>query len=166
MTGRIIFADSTFSLSRYTKSASIFASTSLPVEDTFLRFLPLNQPDALKELLITKLENLKEEDSTQIIVLTFWLLDLILETLQSSSDSNEKDLLRSEIRTVLSDRKISEAIRPVNHKVYSLLSSFGEKDTLLFFAEQCKDYPVIVEHYVREKMFDKAIAQIQTSVSE
>lgn len=149
---------------RYAKSAAVFASTSLPVEDLFLRFLPLNQPAALKELLMAKLEQAADEDTTEVTLLTFWLMELMLQTMDET-EGEQQDLLRAELRSLLCEPKIRKSLCPIRGKVYDLLSSFGDDDTLVFFAQETGDYAVLVDHYVKKKTFVYAIAVLQQCVS-
>ena len=150
---------------RYVKSASVFAATRLPVEDIFLRFVPLNEPAALKELLMAKLEHAGTEEVTQIVLLTFWLIELILQTLEETTKSEDRDLLHAELRSLLSERKIAKCLTPVRHKVYELLAAFADDDTLLYFALEASDFPVVVDYYIKKNMCSKAIEVLQSCVS-
>ena len=149
---------------RYVKSAAVFAATSLPVEDIFLRFVPLNQPAALKELLMAKLEHSGAEEVTQITLLTFWLIELILQMVEESASSEDTDLLHAELRSLLSERKIAKCLTPIRHKVYELLSSFADHDTLLYYANETCDYDVIIDYYVRKKKPIEAIEVLEKCV--
>lgn len=143
----------------------MFAATRLPVEDIFLRFLPLNEPVALKELLMSKLEHAGAEEVTQIVLLTFWLIELILQTLEETKTTEEKDILRAELRSLLTERKIAKCILPLRHKVYELLASFGDDETLIYFAQEVSDHSVIVDNYIKKDMGCKAIEVLQNCVS-
>lgn len=150
---------------RYVKSAAVFAATSVPVEDVFLRFIPLNEPAALKELLMAKLEHAGSEEVTQITLLTFWLIELILQTLDETTEAEDRDLLHAELRSLLSERKIAKCITPIRSKVYELLASFADDDTLLYFAQESSDFPVLVDYYVKKNMCTKALEALHNCVS-
>lgn len=152
-------------MNRYVKSAAVFAATSLPVEDIFLRFVPLNQPSALKELLMAKLEHSGAEEVTQITLLTFWLIELILQTVEDTTSNEDRDLLHAELRSLLSERKIAKCLNPIRHKVYELLASFADHHTLLYYAKETCDYDVIVDYYVRKNKPIEAIEVLQSCVS-
>lgn len=113
---------------------------------------------------MAKLEQAGDEDVTQVTLLTFWLMELLLETMEET-EGEDRDLLRAELRSLLCEKKIAKSLTPIRGKVYELLASFGDEDTLIFFAQETRDYAVLVDHYVKKRMFVHAIGVLQQCVS-
>ena len=152
---------------RFAKSAGLFATSSLPVEEVLLRFVSLEEPAALKELLMTRLEHTPDHETTQITILAFWLIEHVMQSLEGTPDSEGRDLLRAELRSLLSERKVVKCFddNAIRGKVYDLLASFGEDDIFLYFARETRDYEVLVDHCVKRGLYEDAIRVLLDCVS-
>ncbi|KAI8613581.1 Pep3/Vps18/deep orange family-domain-containing protein [Chytriomyces sp. MP71] len=163
-----------FSEKRYRLAATYFAqSTSASFEEIALRFIGLNEMSALKQFLGKRLEGIKSNEPTKMTILCMWLLELFvheLDTAESkltarraslyvptasdeSSGAKEIEQVREELHTFLNARK-----DVINKDVaFQLFSSHGRTREMLFFAEIIKDYERIINYWISEKEWMKAL---------
>ncbi|KAJ3258408.1 hypothetical protein HDU77_002252, partial [Chytriomyces hyalinus] len=168
-------AEHYFSEKRFRLAATYFAlSQSLSFEEVALRFINLDENAALKQFLLKKLENTKSNEPTQVTILCMWLLELYVHELDLSesklSGSNgslytkatsdhtaasrrEFESLRDELQQFLTMRK--DAIDAEG--AFSLFVSHGRSQEMLFFADAIGDYERIIQHWIYEKEWMKAL---------
>lgn len=82
-------------LSRFEKSALIYADTHSSFEEISLKFLQENQIEALKTFLKKKLEGLKPQDKTQITMIVVWVVELFMNQLGSLRSSSQTSHLHN-----------------------------------------------------------------------
>ncbi|WAR03107.1 VPS18-like protein, partial [Mya arenaria] len=74
-------AEFLFNERRYLEAAEMYAQTENSFEEIALKFIRLDDRDALRRLLHKKLESLKNQDKTQMTMLVTWLIEIYLNQL-------------------------------------------------------------------------------------
>lgn len=175
----------------YSKSASIYALSRKSFEETALKFLQLDDSGALKSYLSCKLDALSERDVTQVTLLVLWLLEIMLDQMgklrsKGETSSEEYQILLAEFRSLFNERRIKviifidniflwpfincffrQACVKRNLKVVrELISSHGDEENLVHFAQEMEDYRVVVEHLLQRKRFKEALDVLKDEVSD
>ncbi|KAJ3023908.1 UNVERIFIED_CONTAM: hypothetical protein HDU68_008416, partial [Siphonaria sp. JEL0065] len=176
---RVITAQAEFYFAdkRYRLAATYFAqSQSLSFEEVALRFIGLNETGALKQFLVKKAETLRLNESTQMTILCMWILELLVHELdvsetklhaanallyadanlargQPNVNSHESSNLREELRQFIVKHKGSIDIEGT----FTLFSSHGRTQEMLFLAEEIGDYDRIINHWITKKEWMKAL---------
>lgn len=87
-------------------------------EEIALKFIQINEDEALKQFLICKADTLSEKDITQLTVLLLWLIEILLNQMASlNCSSQEYELIEQEFKNVLTQKKFRvciELIRSVD----------------------------------------------------
>ncbi|GAB2262904.1 hypothetical protein Droror1_Dr00003901 [Drosera rotundifolia] len=157
-------AESAFSSKDFFRSASFYAKISylLSFEEITLKFISVNEQDALRTFLLRKLDNLSKDDKFQITMISTWATELYLDKINrllleddsaSSDHGSEYQSLIREFRAFLSDSKdvLDEAT------TMRLLESYGRVDELVFFASLKGQYEIVVHHYIQQGEAKKAL---------
>ncbi|TDL28590.1 DigA protein [Rickenella mellea] len=160
-------ADAFFNEGRYIPSAQAYAQCSASFEEVALKFIDMDQRDALRYYLISRLERTRKTDVTQRMMLATWLLEIYLskcneleDVIASESVSHDVDNLQAE-RTVLEEelRQFLETYKSNldTKTVYELIQSHGRTEVYLHFATVIGDFERVVEHWILEEEWLKAI---------
>ncbi|CCG83079.1 Vacuolar protein sorting protein DigA [Taphrina deformans PYCC 5710] len=148
----------------YVEAAEIFGRTTLPLEQVALRFLDLNERDALRTYLVKKLEGQKKSAEMQRTTLATWVLELFMSRLSTLDDMHNN--LRDPEQGALDRRTIKAeySIFISKHKAdldkdatYALINSHGRSEELLVYANAINDYEYIVHHHIHQDNFSAAL---------
>ncbi|GMH42479.1 hypothetical protein BSKO_10398 [Bryopsis sp. KO-2023] len=131
-------------------AAQIYAKlhgTEMTFEDIALKFIQLEDSQALQEFLVAKLQSLGNEDRAQKTMVASWLTELHLDRInralleESGEEGTAYEACVSELRNFLSKHF---SVLDVNTTV-SLLASYGRMDDLMHYAECRHDHETLLE---------------------
>ncbi|KAI6153732.1 Pep3/Vps18/deep orange family-domain-containing protein [Pisolithus tinctorius] len=156
-----------FDEGRFFQAAQYYAQCSVPFEEVVLRFLDAGERDALRSYLISRLERTKKTDLTQRMMLATWLVEFYLSKCDELDDFCAAETATSDVQNVETERIILE--EDLRHffeaykanldrdTVYELIQGHGRTDMLLFFATIVGDHEYVIQHWVLEEEWSKAI---------
>ncbi|KAF8739352.1 hypothetical protein AX14_009923 [Amanita brunnescens Koide BX004] len=160
-------ASALFDEARYFNAAQCYAQTSITFEEVTLKFLDVGERDALRSYLISRLERTRKTDLTQRMILATWLVEIYLskcneldDAIASQAISSDMDNFQAENMLIEDDLKqFLETYK--NHldptTVYELIQGHGRTDLYLYYADVIRDHERIIEHWVLEEEWTKAI---------
>jgi len=163
-------AEFLFSEKRYIEAAEIFAlTTARSFEDITLKFIKLNETEALKRFLLKKLSGLKANEKTQMTMLTTWLVEIYLDSMGRLRDrgsfvDNFQDkiqAIREEFHKFLGLSKLRDCLDMNKNTIYALISSHGALEDLVFFANLMQDYERVINHYVKADRWTDALTALR-----
>ncbi|WVR03897.1 hypothetical protein IAU60_000896 [Kwoniella sp. DSM 27419] len=159
--------DSLFEQGRYIQAAQCYAKSSRSFEFVTLRFIDADERDALRMYLADRLDLLSKKDRTQRMMLATWLVEIYLSKCNTLEDIVAAESATSDVESLTMERKLMEEdltnfmttyqsdLEP--KVVYELILSHGRTDLYLFYANLNKDHGKVVEHWVTEEKWLKAI---------
>lgn len=155
-------AEYLFNEKRYLESAEMYAQTQNSFEEVALKFIRLDDKDALRKLLHKKLESLRPQDKTQMTMLVTWLIEIYLNQLgelkeQQLEASGRFKKLQEEFQTFLKQTRVKESMQHNKQVVYDLISSHGDVVDLVFFASLMQDYEKVISHHIQYDNFRGAL---------
>jgi len=159
-----------FDEGRYFKAAHCYSQCSVSFEEVALKFLDAGERDALRSYLTSRLERTRRTDSTQRMMLATWLVEFFLskcneldDLIASESVSSDVDNLQTERTIVEGDlRQFFETYKSDLDRttIYELIQGHGRTDMYLFYATTVGDHARVIEHWVIEEEWTKAIDAI------
>ena len=126
-------------------------------EEDFLKFVQQERHSDLKELLMKRLEELPEEKTTEITLVSFCLLDILLRLKSESESSDDAHMHDIDIKSVLQEKKVLTCLLPFKRKVHDLMSSLGDSENLLFFLRTIEDFDAMIDFLIKEKRSKEAL---------
>ncbi|KAH7928483.1 hypothetical protein BV22DRAFT_1058671 [Leucogyrophana mollusca] len=159
-----------FEQGRYFQAAQCYAQCSVSFEEVTLKFLDVGARDDLRSYLISRLERTRKTDLTQRMMLATWLVEFYLskcneldDLIASESLSNDAENLQAE-RTIVEEdlRHFFETYKSNldRNTVYELIQGHGRTDMYLFYATVIGDYERVIQHWILEEDWVKAIDAI------
>ncbi|KAJ7071163.1 Pep3/Vps18/deep orange family-domain-containing protein [Mycena amicta] len=156
-----------FAEGRYFQAAQCFSQCSVAFEEVALKFLDVGERDPLRSYLISRLERTRKSDITQRMMLATWLVEFYLSKINelddivaSESISHDVDNFEAE-RTILEEdlRQFFETYKSnlEPHTVFELLQGHGRTDMYLHYATVIGDFQRVIEHWILEEEWSKAI---------
>ncbi|KAI0375319.1 hypothetical protein BV20DRAFT_1032567 [Pilatotrama ljubarskyi] len=156
-----------FNEGRYFQAAQCYAQCSVPFEEVTLKFLDAGERDALRSYLISRLERTRKTDLSQRMMLATWLVEFYLSKCNELDDLVASESVSQDVDNLLAERAILED--DLRHffetykanldprTVYELIQGHGRTDMYLHYAMVIGDYERVVEHWVMEEEWTKAI---------
>ncbi|XP_059051527.1 vacuolar protein sorting-associated protein 18 homolog isoform X2 [Achroia grisella] len=159
-------AELLFSVGKYVESARIYAETQSSFETICLKFLEVNQINALKIYLSQRLESLKEDDNTLISMIVIWMTELFLSQLgllrrTGKEKTNEYNQIQSDFEVFLLNPKVSKCMQHVKTVIYDLMSSHGDKQNLIKLTLMNEDYENVVAQNIYKKSYTEALSTLR-----
>ncbi|KAM2653035.1 hypothetical protein EV2_024720 [Malus domestica] len=164
----LVQAEAAFSAKDYLRAASVYAKINyiLSFEEITLKFITVNEQDALRTFLLWKLDSLAVDDKCQVTMISTWATELYLDKINRllleddtavDNRNSEYHLIIKEFRAFLSDSKdvLDEAT------TMRLLESYGRVEELVFFASLKEQYEIVVHHYIQQGEAKKALEVLQ-----
>ncbi|TQD78889.1 hypothetical protein C1H46_035547 [Malus baccata] len=164
----LVQAEAAFAAKDYLRAASFYAKINyiLSFEEISLKFITVNEQDALRTFLLRKLDSLAVDDKCQVTMISTWATELYLDKINRllleddtavDNRNSEYHLIIKEFRAFLSDSKVvlDEAT------TMRLLESYGRVEELVFFASLKEQYEIVVHHYIQQGEAKKALEVLQ-----
>ncbi|MCL7028399.1 hypothetical protein MKW94_006483 [Papaver nudicaule] len=164
----LVQAEAVFSTKDFFRAASFYSKINylLSFEEITLKFISIDEQDALRTFLLRKLDNLTKDDKCQITMISTWATELYLGKINRlllednkglNNHSPEYDSIIQEFRAFLSDSK--DVLDEVT--TMKLLESYGRVDELVYFANLKEHYEIVVRHYIQQGEAKKALEVLQ-----
>ncbi|OSC99516.1 hypothetical protein PYCCODRAFT_1479848 [Trametes coccinea BRFM310] len=156
-----------FKEGRYFQAAQCYAQCSVPFEEVTLKFLDAGERDALRSYLISRLERTRKTDLSQRMMLATWLVEFYLSKCNELDDLVASESVSQDVDNLLAERAMLED--DLRHffetykanldprTVYELIQGHGRTDMYLHYASVIGDHERVVEHWVMEEEWTKAI---------
>lgn len=125
-------ADMLFDKGEYLVSAQRYAETHSSFEEVCLKFIQVDQQDALKTFLRRKLETLTPQEKTQTTLIVIWVVELYLNQLEEMRITKKEQSakyfeLQKEFQAFLALPQVSENVKANKSTIYDLMASHGDK---------------------------------------
>ncbi|KAL1198179.1 Vacuolar sorting protein 18 [Cardamine amara subsp. amara] len=166
----LVQAEDAFTNKEYLRAASFYAKINYVIsfEEVTLKFISINEPEALRTFLLHKLDNLSKDDKCQITMISTWATELYLDKINRllleddtaiENRNSEYHSVIQEFRAFMSDCKdvLDEAT------TMKLLESYGRVEELVYFANLKEQYEIVVHHYIQQGEAKKALEVLQKS---
>ncbi|CAH8391561.1 unnamed protein product [Eruca vesicaria subsp. sativa] len=166
----LVQAEAAFADKEYLRAASFYAKINYVIsfEEVTLKFISINEPEALRTFLLRKLDTLSKDDKCQITMISTWLTELYLDKINRllleddtaiENRNSEYHSVIQEFRAFMSDCKdvLDEAT------TMKLLESYGRVEELVYFANLKEQYEIVIHHYIQQGEAKKALEVLQKS---
>lgn len=155
-------AEMLFDKKDYMSSAQCYAETRCGFEEICLKFMQINEKEALKVFLRKKLDSLKPSDQTQITMIVIWLIELYLDELEvrrlrGQNETDEYDRIQKEFETFLAFSEVSKCVRNNKSTIYELIASHGDKNNLMKLTILNKDFEKLIRQHIYKNNFFEAL---------
>ncbi|POR31351.1 Vacuolar protein sorting-associated protein [Tolypocladium paradoxum] len=154
----------------WTEAATVYGRSNKPFEDIALSIIDNNQPDALRQFLLTKLATTKKSAVMQRTMVASWLVEVFMAKLNSLDDTIITQAELSEKLDTAESRKLLESVRKEYQEfvkkykndldrktVYDVISSHGREAELLYFANAVDDYNYVLSYWVQRERWAEAL---------
>ncbi|CAG9766632.1 unnamed protein product [Ceutorhynchus assimilis] len=160
-------AEMLFEQKQYALSAQRYAETQSSFEEICLKFIQVDESDALKIFLRNKLTTLKPQDKTQITMIVIWVVELYLMKLeeirlQGLEKSASYDEIQKEFETFMALQEVAECIRNNKSTIYELMQSHGDKGNLIKLTIVSKDFERLIRHHIFKNDFRDALGVLKS----
>lgn len=181
--------DNFFDQGKFIQSAQCYARSSRSFEYVALRFVDADERDALRIYLSDRLDLMDKrvsalrkalavlitgQERTQRMMLATWLVEIYLSKCNTLEDIVAAESATSDVESLSIERQMMEEdirnfVTTYQHDlepkvVYELILSHGRTDLYLFYASLNRDHGKIVEHWVSERQWLKAIDVLNRQV--
>lgn len=156
------------------EAATVYGRSNKPFEDIALSIMDNNQPDALRQFLLTKLAATAKSAVMQRTMVAGWLVEVFMAKLDSLDDTIMTQAELSESLITGESRRLLESVRGEyeefvgRHKddldramVYDVVGSHGREAELLFFADAVGDHEYVLSYWVQREQWAKALAVLR-----
>lgn len=155
-------AEKFFQQKQYEKSATTYARTQNSFEEVALKFIQVDDRNALKVFLTKKLVGLQSQDKTQMTMIVTWLIELYLNQLGELKESGQElnddfQALQEEFRKFLASTRVKDCVNDNKSTIYDLIASHGNVEFMIYFAILMHDYEKVVSHYIQADDYRKAL---------
>ncbi|KAF9502533.1 DigA protein [Pleurotus eryngii] len=162
--------DALFDQEKYFQAAQCYAQCSVSFEEVALKFIDVGERDSLRSYLISRLERTKKTDYTQRMMLATWLVEFYLSKCNELDDLVASESITQDIDNIQAERTILE--EDLEHffdtyknnldrkTVYELIQGHGRTDMYLHYATIVGDYEHVIEHWILEEEWPKALDTI------
>ncbi|TYH29537.1 hypothetical protein ES288_A01G020400v1 [Gossypium darwinii] len=160
----LVQAEAAFSSRDFLRAASFYAKINyiLSFEEITLKFISVNEQDALRTFLLRKLDNLSKDDKCQITMISTWATELYLDKINRLlleddtalvNRNSEYQSIIKEFRAFLSDCK--DVLDEVT--TMRLLESYGRVEELVYFASLKEQHEIVIHYYIQQGEAKKAL---------
>ncbi|KIJ68589.1 hypothetical protein HYDPIDRAFT_165357 [Hydnomerulius pinastri MD-312] len=156
-----------FEEGRYFQAAQCFAQCSVTFEEVTLKFLDAGERDALRSYLTSRLERTRKTDLTQRMMLATWLVEFYLSKCDELDDLCASESVAGDVENMQTERTILEEdlrqffetykVNLDRNTVYELIQGHGRTDMFLFYATVVGDFERVIQHWILEEDWLKAI---------
>lgn len=155
-------AEHLFANKRYLDSAKVYAETQTSFEEVALRFIALEDKDALKQFLMHKLNTLKASEKMQIVMIVAWLTEIWLNQLGQLKERGEEissryENIQEEFRKFLAVPRVKDCVSENRSTIYDLIASHGDIEDMIFFAVLIQDFECVISHHIQQNNYTSAL---------
>lgn len=168
------YGDSLAQKGQWAKAAVLYGKSNKPFEDIALSIIDNNQPDALRQFLLTKLSGTKRTATIQRVIVASWLVEVFMAKLNSLDDTIitqaelAENLNTAESKALLGSVKkeyqdfIDKYKTDLDRKTaYGIISSHGRESELLYFANAVNDYNYVLSYWVQRERWAEALTVLK-----
>lgn len=137
----------------YMSSAKIYSETQSSFEDVCLKFMKINEYDALLEYLQSRLFKLEPQDKTQITMLVVWIVELFLTQMARCSTTDQLARLRRyqiEFDGFMKKPKVVDCRRNNQKVIHDLIASHGDNFNLSTLTVDDKDFDSVIVQNINQ----------------
>lgn len=153
-------AELEFGKKEYMESAKIYSETQTSFEDVCLKFMDINEYDALLVFLKNRLGRLDAQDATQITMLVVWIVELYLTQMARCSASEQQSKIRKyqmDFDAFMKTPKAVECVRNNRTVIYDLMASHGDNFNLNTLTAVNKDFESSLDQLITQGKFKDAV---------
>lgn len=153
-----------FMQKEYLKSAQIYSETQSSFEGVCLKFLNINEYDALMVFLRNRIEHCKPQDNIQITMLVVWMVELYLTQIARYSAVDLQTRVRTlqkEFDSFMNMGRVVECVRSNRTVIYDLMASHGDNFNLTTLTTVNKDFESVINQYINQMKFVDALATLR-----
>lgn len=154
-------AELLFGERRYLDCAQIYAETQASFEDVCLKFMDINEYDALMVYLNSRLDKLGDGDKTQTTMLVVWIVELYLTLMTRCSATEQQSRIRTYqmgLDAFMKNPKVIECVSISNRTViYDLMASHGDNYNLNTLTQLNADYESVLDQYINQAKYRDAV---------
>lgn len=154
-----------FARKEYLKSAQIFSETRSSFEGVCLKFLNINEYEALMVFLRNRIESCKPQDKIQITMLVVWMVELYLTQIARYSAVDLQSRVRQlqkEFDSFMNMNRVVECVRNNRSVIYDLMASHGDNFNLTSLTTVNKDFESVINQYITQAKFSDALATLRS----
>ncbi|KAF5295166.1 hypothetical protein FQR65_LT10554 [Abscondita terminalis] len=164
-------ADMLFEEGKYLESAKGYAMAQSGFEEVCLKFIQVNQHDALKTFLCDKLQTFTAQDKTQITLIVIWVVELYLNELEEmriagKEQTNKYFEVQKDFQTFLALPNVSERIKSVKSTIYDLMASHGDKMNSIQLTIVHKDFEKLIRQHIYKNSFHEALDVLKSQTNK
>lgn len=154
-------AELLFGERRYLDCAQVYSETQASFEDVCLRFMDINEYDALMVYLNSRLDKLGDGDQTQTTMLVVWIVELYLTLMARCSAAEQQSRIRTYqmgLDAFMKTPKVIECVSISNRTViYELMASHGDNYNLNTLTQLNADYESVLDQYINQAKYRDAV---------
>lgn len=172
-------AEDLFARGQYVASAKSYAKTrGTDFEAVALKFLLINESEALLHYLRRRLDLVKASEKTQLTMIIVWLVEIYLnkmgakmnaprQSLELSNDDIEAvseaidDQTSEDLMALMKIGKVADCINSNRSTFYSLLASHGDKTNLIKFANVMNDHDRVIRYHLQDKEYEPVLSVLE-----
>ncbi|KAE8355500.1 Pep3/Vps18/deep orange family-domain-containing protein [Aspergillus coremiiformis] len=159
---------------RYLEAAKVWGKSSKGFEEVCLTLINHGEHDALRKYLLGQLSTYKKSSSMQRIMVASWLVEVFMTKLNSLDDNIAT---RAELAEGTSTEEIKGQLSGVRSEfqefvtkyksdldkktVYSIISSHGREEELLYFATAVNDHNYVLSYWIQRERWAEALNVLQ-----
>jgi vacuolar protein sorting-associated protein 18 len=101
-----------------------------------------------------------QTEITQSTIVVAYVIELFLNQMADLMQDvlyDDYNTLQKEFYAFLNNNYVKRCLKESKEAIYTIFSSHGNMDDLVYFAEVMKDYPQIIMHYLKEENYRKAL---------
>ncbi|KAK8803432.1 hypothetical protein WA158_001126 [Blastocystis sp. Blastoise] len=156
-------ADYFFNKGDYMHAAKSYAETTCNLEEISLRFMDVQQRDALSLYLSTKADLLGDDHAAQKTLLCTWITEIYLDSINDFGVVDEDhqsdqylDLVIDFENFLRNNKKYLD-----ENTTYSLLSSHGCVEEMLYYAKLIEDYDRVLAYHIQQQDYASALYELK-----
>lgn len=164
------YADHLAKKGSWSEAASLYSRSNRAFEETALKLIDENQPDALREFLLAKLSVTAKSSVMQRMMMASWLVETFMSKLNALEDTIGTQAEMSGTTNGTEAKRQLENIRKEyqdfvktykkdldKKTVYAVISSHGREEELLFFANTINDYDYVLSYWVQREKWSEVL---------
>jgi len=164
-------AEQLFASRKYLDSARVYAETQTSFEEVALKFIALEDKDALKQFLMHKLQTLRSSEKMQVTMIVVWLIEIWLNQLGQLKERGEEtspryESVQDEFRKFLAVAHVKDCVSEHRSTVYDLIASHGDIADMIFFAVLIQDFERVISHHVQQHNYTSALESLSKQTNK